>query len=486
MTRLNYRQLAEVVEFDATRRSGDRTRKTMRYNYLVPDGVDVEIVNVAIKPNKAGTPMAKEVVWIKPEAAKAEMGDIDCLPCAGWQVDWCGEDKKKSGGRFVVAKQKLKKPWTLDIIHGRNGVNLTYCETVNPAALKDTRYRYCQYSDGSPGPGLVDWLRLYLREPRIEHLAKAQLFALINPSGIKALKSKGVMEWVRKNAESVKSGRWDTRELLYAARHGVSLREARGYFIDVHNLAYGLDSARYHLKWVMKQEQGHSLWPRLDYTRLAKAIKKWEIDVNEYGRYLQYCAEVGLDLKNEGTLYPPVKGGRKAFMDRLERLEHEYARLERIRERAEEKRRKAAAKAEKEWIAKTMKTRIKELEAFQKSVERSSTIKGCGYAIVLAKSQKELLTEGKKMGNCVGRGTYGRAIVKGDSLIVMLKNHSASYCDIEIDRQTWGVRQCYLKQNQPAPREVWELAAEIAAFLKKEHRQHRKLGMFKELWRKAA
>lgn len=94
------------------------------------------------------------------------------------------------------------------------------------------------------------------------------------------------------------------------------------------------------------------------------------------------------------------------------------------------------------------------------------------------------------MGNCVGNGTYGRGIIEGDRLIVMLMRpkgrRSESYCDIEIDRRNWGVRQCYLKGNAAAPREVWELAAEVAAFLKKENRQHRKLGMFKTPRRKAA
>lgn len=90
------------------------------------------------------------------------------------------------------------------------------------------------------------------------------------------------------------------------------------------------------------------------------------------------------------------------------------------------------------------------------------------------------------MGNCVGCGTYGRAIVKGESLIVMLKNHSASYCDIEIDRKSWKVKQCYLKHNELAPKEVQELAKRLAAWFKEEHQRHMKRGTFKELRRKAA
>ena len=42
-----------------------------------------------------------------------------------------------------------------------------------------------------------------------------------------------------------------------------------------------------------------------------------------------------------------------------------------------------------------------------------------------------------------------------------------SYCDIEIERKTWSVRQCYTKGNQLPPDEVQKLAKRIAAELKR-------------------
>jgi hypothetical protein len=72
------------------------------------------------------------------------------------------------------------------------------------------------------------------------------------------------------------------------------------------------------------------------------------------------------------------------------------------------------------------------------------------------------------MNNCVGNGVYGRGILEGNTLIVMLKNPDGrSSCDIEIERTTWKVRQCYLKGNQLPPDEVRKLAKRIAAELKK-------------------
>ena len=76
---------------------------------------------------------------------------------------------------------------------------------------------------------------------------------------------------------------------------------------------------------------------------------------------------------------------------------------------------------------------------------------------------EELLAEGRKMGNCVGCGTYGRGIVYGRCLIVMVRDeHGRPYVDIEIDRASWKVRQCYSRHNQPAPENVHALANALA------------------------
>ena len=149
-----------------------------------------------------------------------------------------------------------------------------------------------------------------------------------------------------------------------------------------------------------------------------------------------------------------------------------------------------AAKMKAAAIDKAMSERAPEIAAFQESVERTKTLHGCGYKIVLAKTQGELIAEGKRMGNCIGNGVYGRGIATGHKLIVMLKlpgvRGGKSFCDIEIDRHTWKVRQCYTKGNRIPPDEVRELAKKIAAFLKSVHKQHKKRHMFKALERKSA
>ena len=293
--------------------------------------------------------------------------------------------------------------------------------------------------------------------------------------GLKALKEKAVFDWVRKNADVIRkvSGDfWGPREIVYAARRGITIKEALRYFDFVRKVSRYLDSAKYyaHDEWCRKN--GRDGMPRkdgirLDYALLRKRFARWRIQVEEYVRYLEYAIRSGLDWKNEGTLYPPTKGGREAFMERLEALELEANRRRMIRER-EERRKQRIAEAER---LKRMKAlfaeRAVEIEAFQKSIERRKTLMGCGYRIVLAKTQEELRAEGRKMHNCVGSGHYGEGIIEGNKLIVMLKDsRGRSYCDIEISRRDWTVRQCYLKCNERAPEEIQALADEIAKALK--------------------
>jgi len=475
-------------------RKGKRpTRKTLRYNYIVAgkgQKPDVTVVHVAVRLNGVYRQVVKEVGRWHIKTRRLELRDIYYHGLGGWIVDWQKEDwasgGKKRSGRKSGTGPLIGKPvddgwysggtWKINV-----GLTFPWHEVINLNALKGTRYEYCQYDDSTPcKAGLVDWLIMYRQEPKIELLAKMGLYQLICPEGIRVLKDKRIRDWIIAHREETLNNP-GAKDLIYAARHNVSVKYAAKRHALIHDI-----------QWRMRYWNDR-VKVKLDYDRLLKTLPKWHVRVEEYLRYLEYAVRCGLDLRNEGTAYPPTKGGRKAFMDRLEVMEARAAkksraemRARRAAQRKAEAERKAREEAEKEWIAKTMKTRIRELEAFQKSLKRTDILKGCGYTLVLAKSQKELLAEGSKMHNCVGCGTYGRAIVKGDSLIVMLKNRSDSFCDIEIDRKSWTVRQCYLKRNGPAPKKIHALAKKIAAWFKAEHLRHKKRKMFTELERKVA
>lgn len=446
---LTCKQVDEIARFDAAHRPSGRwlpTRRTLRYNYIVPDEGgsprtrDVTVVHVAVRLDGARRAVVKDVGRWDLKTGRLTLRDIDYHGLGGWIVGWRASAGWRDGGAF------------------RFGEGLTFPRqaTVNPEALKGTRYAYCRYSDEARcKAGLVGWLMLYRQEPKVELLAKAGLHALICPAGLAALKSRRVRDWVLAHRDELAKRRHKARDVLHAARHGLSsVAEAERLF----------DLAASVRRWLSTD------WakPRLDCVRLAKALPKWGIDAAEYARYLNHAHAAGRDFRNEGTLYPPTAGGRAAFMARLEALE-----------RAEARKRRAQAAARRKRLAEKMEVRAAELEAFQRSLDRVRTLKGCGYGLVLAKTQKELLAEGKRMHNCVGCGTYGEGIVAGDLLIVMLRDADGeSFCDIEISRRNWKVKQCYLKRNASAPGDVRTLADRIAAALKKEHARHRRRKLF--------
>lgn len=445
---LTRKQVAEIVRFDAMRRTGTGTRPpraTRRYNYIVPDRTkdarrrDVTVVHVAVRLDADLRPVVKDVARWHIATGRLELRDIDWRGMAGWVVDWGAPGRWRNGGTWTFGE----------------GLSFPNHATVNVEALKGTRYAYCQYSDKARcKAGLVSWLFLYRQEPKVELLARAGLHSLICPAGIAALKSRRIRDWVTAHAAEIAGRRCKARDVLYAARHGLTINEAVKWF----------ELAATVRRWLAVD------WakPRLDFERIAKALPKWGVDAAEYARYLNHAHAAGRDFRNEGTLYPPTAGGRAAFMARLEALE-----------RAEARKRRAQAAARRKRLAEMMEVRAAELEAFQRSLDRVRTLKGCGYVLVLAKTQKELLAEGKRMHNCVGCGTYGEAIVNGNALIVMLRGADGkSYCDIEISRRNWKVRQCYLKRNEPAPPEVRALADRIAAALKAEHARHRRRKLF--------
>ena len=455
----------KIAEFDMAERryhilpSGRLTHKTQRYNWIErrpgrnPRTREVTVVHVAVRLTRAGKPQVKDVVRIHMTNDTIEARDIAYHGLGGWVVYWDAYDwqYKIYHARFVTGEAG---EWA-KVRYKRGGAFLfPWHRTINPEALKGTRYEYCQYTDEIPC-GLVDWLKLYRKEPKIELLAKMGLHKLASPAGLAAMRDRRIFDWVRAHAEQIRRSKGTRlREIIWAARRDYSLAAARQHFDFVTSMS------RFR-RWTPRN------LPRsvkLDYERIAELLGKWRVTGAEYMRYLEYARDAGLDLRNEGTLYPPTKGGRNAFMQRLENLEAEIAKRKRRERRMEAAR-----------VAKLMSVRLDEIAAFQRSFARATTLKGCGYRIVLAKSQKELLAEGRKMNNCVGCGTYGTGIVEGDCLIVMLRDRSGRpYCDIEINRKTWTIRQCYLKHNQTPPAEVQELAKKIALVLRDEWRRMRK------------
>ena len=436
------------------------TRKTLRYNYVVRlragagKRPDVAVVHVAVRLNRAYTPVVKEVACARMDSDEILYRDLGYHQIAGWIVYWDRNDWDTKAVNSWL-RPRLEDCW--DSLPYRRGGSLTFPwhECVNPEALKGTRYEWCQWKRPY---GLVDWLKMYRSEPGIEHVAKLGLHRLCTPACAKALKRPEIRAYLRAHLDELKRTRihWGPADFLWAARRGVHVR----------------DGVR-HNEFVARMKWYRSVkGVRLDYERIMKMLPKWRADVSEYSRYLSLCEATGLDLRCEGVLYPPVGRGETAFHARLERLEAERERLERRRIRAEQRRRRLERARTKEEEAKLLAERIPEIERFQEAVDRSSVLDlGDGVSCILAKDQETLLKEGEAMRNCVGCGHYGRGILTGTTLILMFYKDGKPFVDAEIDRTTWHVRQCYGHGNSKAPDGYAQAAQQVADLLKAESRR---------------
>lgn len=439
-------QIREVVAYDRRHREG--CGRALRYNYITveKDG-GVTVHHLAVHPKHGALEIARFPIDGSFKGLFRQCGKHGI---AGWLVFWTEADYLKPRWNYYARDYGME--WTED----RYTPSFDFHPCVNPEALERSRFKYSQYQSQLKGGLLINWLSLYARDSRLELLAKAGLWCLCSASGLKFAAKR--REYIRAHCEELRDCRYTPREIEYSIVHRVGLAEARD----------ALDYAA-----AMGRELGR-LKLGLDYALVRKRLADWEADSYEYRRYLEYAQELGYEMRSEGVLYPR-SGTRAEFAERLEALEGEVRtkreREERARRRAAAARRREDARREAEerrLVKEMMAERIEEIGRFQSSLDRTATIDFGAYRCVLAKTQDELLREGRKMGNCVGHGHYGRGIALGRTIIVMLKQGRDSFVDIEIDRTDWSVRQCYRKFNEKAPEECWEIARKVCAFLKRE------------------
>lgn len=446
--------IGEIVAFDRAHRrqtaAGKPFRTTARYNYLLQTGgtpgardfrerPGLLFLHVAVKLDQSYTPRVKIVATMDPQTARLAAGDLGYCGAAGWLVDWHCDTAPGSW-----------RPVPL-----RVGCSFGYYDIVNLGDAIGTRYEFCGYLPGC-GKSFLDYCLLFGRYPQIEHLAKAGLRFAIEPALLADLaRDRSLLAELKARAAELAKVH-NTTILRYALVHRQSVAKVKRYFDFVSRLS---DSIRFSIN-----RQIDPVRRRLDYRRLYRLFPKWRIEPREYVRYLDYAAECGLDLQNDGTLYPPVAGARAAFMDRLERLERSALLRRRERQALERKKAQEAQARRAAKLARAAAERAQELSRLQAAVAPLAA--KAGYRAVLPIAQKDLRLEGKKMHNCIGSGTYAEDVAYGRSILILLKTRAGrSYADIELSRlgAAVSVRQCYLKRNVRAPAPVCALAESFAA-----------------------
>ena len=454
---LSQAEIEEIVAYDRKHRrkrdNGRLWRGTERYNYLRQTGgepgardwrkrPDIEILHVAVRLDMGYSPFVKVVAIFRPSLYSMELGDIRCAGAAGWIVTWQGKEIDNKLPHPPQEGVQTTRWWRGHLGAG-SPAGFDWRGIVNRSVLKGSRFEYSGFEEDQCD--IIGHLRITAQYPEVEHLKKAKLQSFIAPSILQACRrDRKLYEKAMARAAEFRR-ETSPRVILWALRHDKSIRETNKYFEFVD-------------EW---SQEGRHTFPlglgylKMDYERLQKSARKWDVRASEYWRYLHYANECGLDLGCEGVKHPPVGGGRKAFMARLEALEAEVAR------RAEEQRRKEREAYEKR-MAKLQETRMPELER----IRRLMRTRAGGLELVLPTSQQELHQLGKRMHNCVGNGSYWQEVMEGRCLILEIREKKESAYCVEITRPHFAVLQCYGRRNSKAPDEIRELAREMAAEFK--------------------
>lgn len=376
------------------------------WKYLVQDGNDMEVHTVACKYRRDGTVAAKEVVRASVDEAFMYMKDVASYVIAGYIVDWSpekmGQSKQWSyGGRWESEAYAPRCKWKIN------------CEVINPEELlKHPRFRYCAWH---PGCGdILDYLKVYADNPRIELLAKAGLgrFGACGGFAKRLAADRRLAKFLMSHADEVKEFRYGCDVISRAFRDGCTLGEA-----DLR--------IRYRRCF-----RGYGLPQEVDASKAVAYTR--DLSKYDYCRYLHNCKRLGLDLRDTKTAFP------RRFKARSQVVADQYAEIDR---RAKADR----AKKQDEQIAATA-------NKFARLERRTAALR-----ITIPRRTADLIREGKRLSNCLGDGHYAAKMARGETLICFVRraeSPNAAFVAVEWSPNQKRVLQCYAAKNGRPPEQV--------------------------------
>ena len=410
MNVLNLESIREVLVHDfkvhIQKKQPNRTRF---YKYLALEGRDVFVFTVAVKNGKQGQ-VAKEVVRASVDDPFVYVRDMAFLNLAGYSVDWSQE---KLGPDRCWGH--IKGAWSSAVYERNSGLWKLDRDVINPEILlQSERFKWCAWS---PACGdILDYLKAYVKHPRIELLAKTEAARFSTKLGFVRLleNDKNMLRFFMENIKTINRNRYGVDVIRASYFKGISFdraalniacrREFKGY-----QLPRELDAVRC-----------------LDYITSAKSYKQ------EYCTYIRNCSRLGMDLADTKNTFP------KSFKRRRLIVADAVAELDR-QQRAE-----LAVKQDQELIKV-----CKKLTRYERK---------CGqFMLVLPRKSLDFVREGKRLHNCLGDGHYIAKMVRGETVIAFVRRSnkpSASYAAVEYSPKQRKVLQCYLAKNQRPPQPV--------------------------------
>jgi len=367
--------MAAIDAFDWEKfRSLHTPNRTRFYKYLLPEGNDMEVHTVAVKSRKDGTVCIKEVIRASVDEHWMLVKDVAFRQMAGYLVDWSPEKMGPEPEYW-----SYRGVWHDELYDRSTGMWKLARPVVNPEALlQHERFKWCAWHDGCGD--ILDYLKLYVEQPRIEMLAKAGAGRFAACAGLvrSMAKDKCLTRFLMANLPYIKRFEYGVDVIRLAYKRGIPLHEAQSRIYD------------------RRQFRSCHLPPAVDATRALEYIKSNECGLWDYCHYLRNCQKLRLDITDTKNLFP------KQFK-RRERI---------VQDQVHEVERRANAE-----LAQKQDAEIAKMAARFARLEKSRGL----FRVKLPRRAAELVREGEKLHHCVGSMGYAAKMARGETIIAFVR-----------------------------------------------------------------
>jgi len=301
--------------------------------------------------------------------------------------------------------------------------------SIEDIIAHDLSLRYMGFKDNGY-IALIDYIKLYRKEPIVETLMKLGLYRFIENEKARqtVTTNKAFRKWLYRNYE-------DCEGLAFQTVFNSFKKNPNNSVSNYYNsLMYRIECGK-ELSTSNKSIYAYTL----KYTTQEKMVAYLEdngIGRYSYFDYLTACRWLQLDFNDTKVLFP------KEFMKYHDDYVTQYAEWKREEER------KKQEKESKEITSKMLKIALK---------FSFCELSGKSYEVINAKSKMDLIEEGSKLNHCVGKMNYDKKQAEGESLICFLRKADSvnvPYVTIQLDLKQFKVLQAYGNHDSKPSQEV--------------------------------
>lgn len=274
------------------------------------------------------------------------------------------------------------------------------------------------------------YINYYLSFPGLEYLVKLKLYKLvedllygyysykdcINTKGINMHEILGINNNQLRNLQRINGGAKELKVLKGMGKTNLKLTDEQICFVAKH----------INFNNVVKASRYTTIHKMITYVTSQSKDNNINNTFSDWLDYIDFCKVLKYDLKNEFVLFPR----------HLTQSHNELSSL--IADNKNE----------------LYNSRIAEMI---EPLNRLFSWQSKDNVIIVPKTYDDILNEGNSLNHCVGKGSYGDKIIKGQSIILFLRNKKEidkPFYTIELDAYTNKILQCRGKNNKSMDEEV--------------------------------